>query len=79
MARYFLDLVGVDIDEVGYEFCSALEARNAAIVHLGEYLKDCPEYAYQGHWQVDLYDEKRELILNVVVATVNTNGLKRLP
>lgn len=78
MAIYFFDLVGIDSDDVGTE-CSTLgDARNAAVVYLGEYLKDFPEYASQGHWQVDVYDEERLLILNVVVSTVDARAARAL-
>ena len=76
MARYFFDMQGVDVDDTGYEFDTEGEARNAAIVYLGEYLRDEPSYASLGHWQVDVFDEARDLLFNVVVATVDARAVK---
>lgn len=76
MKRYFFDMQGVDVDNVGFEFDSDDEARNAAIVYLGEYLRDEPGYASQGHWQVDVFDEARKPVFNIVVATVDARTKK---
>ena len=78
MSRYFFDLIGIDEDDVGSEFRSDGEARNAAITYLGEYLQDYPGYAIQGHWQVDVYDQDRVLLFNVVVSTVDARAARRL-
>lgn len=78
MSHYFFDLVGVDEDDIGAEFRSPSEARSAAIVYLGEYLRDDPNYATQGHWQVNVYDDSRSLLFNIVVATVNVRAVKSL-
>jgi hypothetical protein len=73
--RYFFDMVGVDRDDMGFEYSTPGEARNSAISYLGEYLRDFPEYARQGHWQVDVFDKDRNLIFNVVVATVDVRAV----
>lgn len=76
MARYFFDMQGIDVDDVGFDFNSDGEARNAAIAYLGEYLRDDPTYASQGHWQVDVFDKDRNLLFNIVVATVDARATK---
>ncbi|WP_267895105.1 DUF6894 family protein [Sphingomonas sp. STIS6.2] len=43
MTRYFVDVVGVDVDDIGAECATPGEARNAAISYLGEYLRDFPD------------------------------------
>lgn len=78
MARYFFDMVGIDVDDIGIECVTPGEARNAAISYLGEYLRDFPDYANEGHWQVDVYDENRLPIFNVVVATVDVRAVSTL-
>ena len=78
MSHYYFDLVGVDEDNIGAEFRSPGDARNAAIVYLGEYLRDDPNYATQGHWQVDIYDDSRSLLFNIVVSTVDVRAVKAL-
>jgi hypothetical protein len=78
VARYFFDMVGVDVDDIGAECSSPGEARNAAISYLGEYLRDFPEYASEGHWQVNVYGEDKIPIFNVVVATVDVRAVKAL-
>lgn len=78
MARYFFDMVGIDVDDIGEECATPGEARNAASSYLGEYLRDFPEYANECHWQVDVYDEDRQPILNVVVATVDVRAVNTL-
>lgn len=78
MARYFFDMIGVDEDDIGSDFPSPGEARNAAIVYIGEYLRDDPGYATQGHWQVDVYDDSRTLLFNVVVSTVDARAVRAL-
>jgi protein subunit release factor A len=76
MALYFFDLVGIDEDDMGWEFKSESEARNAAVGYLGEYLKDYPEYANQGHWRVNVLDNKHNLLFHVVVATVDARRMQ---
>lgn len=78
MARYFFDMVGVDVDDIGVECATPGEARNAAISYLGEYLRDFPDYANEGHWQVDVHDEYRRPIFNIVVATVDVRSASTL-
>lgn len=78
MARYFFDMIGVDVDDIGVECATPGEARNAAIIYLGEYLCDFPDYANEGHWQVDVYDKDRQPIFNVVVATVDVRAVSTL-
>jgi hypothetical protein len=78
MARYFFDMAGVDVDDIGLECATLGDARNAAISYLGEYLRDFPEYASQGHWQVDVCDNDRNPIFNVVVATVDVSAMNIL-
>lgn len=78
MARYFFDMIGIDVDDIGLECATPGEARNAAISYLGEYLRDFPDYASQGHWQVDVRDEDRNPIFNVVVATVDVRAVSAL-
>lgn len=78
MARYFFDMIGIDVDDIGLECENIGEARNAAISYLGEYLRDFPEYASQGHWQVDVCDEDHQPLFNVVVATVDVRAVNAL-
>ena len=78
MARYYFDMQGIDFDDTGFEFDTEGAARNAAIVYLGEFLRDEPSYASQGHWQVDVFDASRDLIFNVVISTVDARAVKSL-
>jgi hypothetical protein len=78
VAKYFFDMVGVDVDDIGTECATLGDARNAAISYLGEYLRDFPEYASEGHWQVNVCGEDRMPIFNVVVATVDVRAVNAL-
>lgn len=78
MARYFFDMVGIDVDDIGTECATLGEARNAAISYLGEYLRDFPKYASEGHWQVNVCGEDKMPIFNVVVATVDVRAVNAL-
>lgn len=73
MPRYFFDLLGDQADDTGVFFEDVSEARNAAVKFLGAYLSEHPEYADQGHWQVDVVDEARTPLLHVIVATVDAS------
>lgn len=70
MPRFYIDLDGAIKDEVGTDFASVDEARNAAIQRLGEYLQVDPAFAYARHWRVDVRDSSRRLLLHVIVGTV---------
>jgi hypothetical protein len=71
LARYYIDLDGAEPDREGADFASVEDARNAAIVRLGAYLQEHPEYAVERHWRVDLKDSGQRLLLHVIVATVD--------
>lgn len=42
MPRYFFDMIGIDVDDIGLECENLGEARNAAISYLGEYCATSP-------------------------------------
>ena len=50
MPRYFFNLAGAvrDRDDMGHELPNLSEARRAAAVAAGEYLRDRPEVAWMG-------------------------------
>ena len=70
MARFYIDMDGDEPDEVGVDVASLDEARNEAIVRLGGYLRERPDFAYRRHWRVDVKDHAHRLMLHVIVATV---------
>lgn len=71
MPRFFIEFDGAEGGPVEAQYASAEEARNAAIVRLGGYLQEHPEFAYQRHWRVDIRDHAQHLVAHVIVATVN--------
>lgn len=71
MAIYFIKFDGAEEYERQVEHPSIAEARNDAVAMLGGYLQEHPEFAYERHWRVDLFDESRRLLLHVIVATVD--------
>ena len=70
MAKFFIKFDGAPDDEQEAEYASVDEARNAAIMLLGGYLQEHPEFAYQQHWRVDLRDHAHRMVAHVIVATV---------
>ena len=71
MAKYYIKFDGAPEDEQEADYASADEARNAAVMLLGAYLQEHPEYAFQRHWRVDVRDHARRLVTHVIVATVD--------
>ena len=70
MAKFYIKFDGASDGEKELDFASVDEARNAAIVLLGGYLQEHPEFAYERHWRVDLRDHARRLVYHVIIATV---------
>lgn len=71
MPRYFIAFDGSGQPDLERDFSSTDAARDAAVVLLGEYLQQHPEFAYNRHWRVDLKNHDRRLLLHVMVATVD--------
>lgn len=71
MPRFFISFDGADEGPQEADYASLDEARNAAIVLLGGYLQEHPEFAYNRHWRVDVRDHAQRLLAHVIVATVD--------
>ena len=78
MPRYLFNLAGAQADDRGVELADLDAARAEAVSFLGAYLADNPGYATQGHWRVEVTDGRGVVLLNVVVATVDTPAARRV-
>lgn len=70
MTRYVFRLKNTLEVPVSHECESLDEARNAAVRHLGRYLSEHPDFANEGHWQLDIENGMGQALTNIIVATV---------
>lgn len=79
MTTYYLKLVGPSRDRVAIEAESVDQARDAAIRYLGRYLSEHPDFAEDGHWQLNLEDASGQSLVHVIVAAVVPRGAAARP
>jgi hypothetical protein len=70
MDRFILTFVGQPDSKVEIARENVEEARDAAIQHLGRHLAVHPEFANDGHWQLNVSNESGQELMHVIVAAV---------
>lgn len=70
MTTYYLRLAGPARDRTPIEAEDVAQARNEAVRYLGRYLSEHPDFADEGHWQLNIENETGQSLVHVIVATV---------
>ena len=70
MNRFYIELDGADMPEVQVDALSVDAARDQAVVMLGGYLQEHPDFGHQKHWRVTVRDASRRQLMYVIVACV---------
>jgi hypothetical protein len=74
MVTYYLRLVGPSRDRIQIEAEALEQARDEAIRFLGRYLSEHPDFAEDGHWQLNVEDASGQSLIHVIVAAVIPRG-----
>jgi hypothetical protein len=74
MTTFYLKMMGPGRDRSAIEAEGVAEARNEAIRYLGQYLSKDPNYASEGHWQLNVENALGQSLVHVIVATVVPRG-----
>lgn len=77
MKRYFFNIKNseTDIDHEGVELSSPDEARVAAVIFAGDYLRDDPELIWDGHRLcIEAVDENGVVLLRVDITAADPNA-----
>jgi hypothetical protein len=80
-AKYVFSFEGREHASKAVECVSLDEARNEAVRYLGAYLSQHPGFSNEGHWRVNVEDDRHHHLLHVIVATVPsryTRDLKKV-
>ncbi len=70
MTTFYLRLAGPARDRTPIEAKDVAQARNDAVRYLGKYLSEHPDFADEGHWQLNIENETGQSLVHVIVATV---------
>jgi hypothetical protein len=76
--KYIFSFEGREHASKAVECASLDEARNEAVRYLGSYLSEHPGFANEGHWRVNVEDDKHHHLLHVIVATVSSRYTRDL-
>jgi hypothetical protein len=75
-SKYLFSFEGREYGSRSVECESLDEARNEAVRYLGEYLSRHPGFANEGHWRVNVENDRHQHLLHVIVATVTSRFTK---
>jgi hypothetical protein len=69
MSRYFFDTVGTvhDPDLEGCEFPDLAQAKLAAVIFAGAYLRDNPSLIFNSAWHVRIRDDNEVVLYTVTI------------
>ncbi|RYF00412.1 MAG: hypothetical protein EOO77_34065 [Oxalobacteraceae bacterium] len=70
MATYYFRLAGPERERVGVEADDLAGARTAAVKYIGQYLSEHPEFANEGHWQLNVENASGQSLVHIIVAMV---------
>jgi hypothetical protein len=70
MPKYIFSFEGREHESKTVEFDTLDEARNDAVRYLGAYLSQHPGFSNEGHWRVNVDNDRHQHLLHVIVATV---------
>ncbi|MDP1026897.1 hypothetical protein Q5H91_06710 [Sphingomonas sp. KR1UV-12] len=70
MTTFYLRLAGPARERTPIEAEDVAQARNEAVRYLGRYLSEHPDFADEGHWQLNIENETGQSLVHVIVATV---------
>jgi len=74
--KYIFSFEGREYGSISVECESLDEARNEAVRYLGQYLSRHPGFANEGHWRVNVENDRHQHLLHVIVATVSSRFTK---
>jgi hypothetical protein len=74
--KYVFSFEGREHESKTVECSSLDEARNEAVRYLGIYLSQHPGFASEGHWRVNVENDRHQPLLHVIVATVTSRFTK---
>lgn len=77
-SKYVFSFEGREHESKTVECESLDEARNEAVRYLGSYLSQHPGFANEGHWRVNVENDRHQHLLHVIVATVTSRFTKNL-
>jgi hypothetical protein len=77
-AKYVFSFEGREHESKEVECVSLDAARNEAVRYLGAYLSQHPGFANEGHWRVNVEDDRNHHLLHVIVATVTSRYTRDL-
>jgi hypothetical protein len=75
-SKYVFSFEGREYESKTVECESLDEARNEAVRYLGAYLSRHPGFANEGHWRVNVENDRHQHLLHVIVATVTSRFTK---
>lgn len=75
-SKYVFSFEGQEYESKTIECESLEEARNEAVRYLGIYLSKHPGFASEGHWRVNVENDRHQHLLHVIVATVTSRFTK---
>lgn len=75
-SKYIFSFEGREYESKTVECESLDEARNEAVRYLGTYLSRNPGFASEGHWRVNVENDRHQHLLQVIVAAVTSRFVK---